>query len=881
MTGTTRADAFDRTDQVLLSTLAGHASMAIHNAQLTARDRRMTEDLEQLAAERTEALAEANQELTVERDRLNTLFRVTRELSSSLELERALNRTLALINRAMDAQQGFVLLQSPGSEQLVYKAIVGQTPPSPEGEPFPSPRPGEVAGRQENRGIIGRTITIRETICINDLANDPRWQILEGQERWHRSILAAPLRSQQDVKGAVLLCHNAPGHFTPDHQRMLDALSSQIAIAVSNADLFRLLREAADRLGTMLRAQQLDAAKSQAILEGVADGVMVTDATGSITLFNAAAERILQVPRTDLIGRSRLEVPGLFNLAGTPWDELTELWGKGRPEPEQEALYEDRFEIEERVVSMRVAPVTRHGVFEGTVSVFRDITKDVEVDRMKSELISSVSHELRTPMTSIKGYIDLLYNGMAGPISDEQKRFLKIVKSNADRLTLLVNDLLDISRIETGRLKLALQAVDPLSVIHTVIAEQLPKATEKGQSLSSVIQEPLPDVCVDPGRVAQILTNLVDNGISYTPTGGRVTIDAQVVGDLLHIYVQDNGIGISTEDQQKLFTRFFRADAPLVEANSGTGLGLAIVKSIVELHSGEVWVQSALGEGSTFGFSLPLAEPSGEKEAPREFKTIRYRPQDKRILVVEDEIDNANLIAHHLRQKGGYRVHIVRCGRDALDYLTSGEHPTDLITLDLRLPDMNGLEVLRQIKDNESLSGIPVVIISILAQTEDGQRLGARAFLSKPIEEGQLLATVGEILAEKAQVLIAEDDHELADLLQTELERNGFVVITERNGSKVMDRVVAERPELILLDIKLPGMDGYQILNELKKTPEGRDIQVIVITGSVSSAEDKRAQVLDEGAARFLTKPLDIRELIAEIQHVLGDAKNRVAIPES
>jgi CheY-like chemotaxis protein/two-component sensor histidine kinase len=527
---------------------------------------------------------------------------------------------------------------------------------------------------------------------------------------------------------------------------------------------------------------------------------------------------------------------------------------------------------------MRVAPVIRQGNFEGMVAVFRDITKDVEVDRLKSEFVSMVSHELRTPMTSIKGYIDLLHSGMTGPINDTQKQFLQTVKDNTDRLTVLLNDLLEINRLDTGELNLALESVDSVDVANQVIADLAPRAAQKHHQLSITAPTVLPAVRADPVRLAQILTNLVSNAINYTPDGGRIALDAKVEGDLLHMHVIDNGIGIPVQDQDKVFSRFYRADHPLVQAHSGTGLGLFIVRSLVQLHGGEMWFETQEGHGSTFSFSLPLARAGDEVSPRREFKTISYRSADKHILVVEDDVDAANLIAHQLRSRGGYRVHVARYGRDALDYLLDSTHHVDLVTLDLRLPDIPGLEVLQQIKAHESLAFIPVVIISILSEERESHRLGARAYLSKPIEEGRLLATIDGILAETATVLVAEDDPLQAEVLQMALEDRGFQVFTEHDGREVIKQVRTHHPGLVLLDIKLPGIDGYSILSTLKSAPDTRTIPVIVITGSVSDPEKKRQQVLGLGAVELFTKPLNLENLVGEIQQALAEG---VSEPQS
>ncbi len=265
-----------------------------------------------------------------------------------------------------------------------------------------------------------------------------------------------------------------------------------------------------------------------------------------------------------------------------------------------------RVTIGDRIVSVHLAPVFMGEEFVGTVSVFRDITAEVEAERSRVEFISMVSHELRTPITPILGYADLLLMGAAGEQTPVERDFLTAIKRNADRLTLLVSDLLDLSRIESGRLEFSLQETHVDEIVGNVLAGFQATARERRLLLRSEAEASLPPVMADPNRVVQILSNLVANACQYTLPGGEVVVCARVEGGEMHITVRDTGIGIPPEIQGKVFDRFFRADHPLVQSVPGTGLGLAIVKSLVEMHRGRVWVESEPGTGSTFTFTLPI-----------------------------------------------------------------------------------------------------------------------------------------------------------------------------------------------------------------------------------------------------------------------------------
>lgn len=240
--------------------------------------------------------------------------------------------------------------------------------------------------------------------------------------------------------------------------------------------------------------------------------------------------------------------------------------------------------------------------------VLRDISREVELDRIKAEFVSTVSHELRTPMTSIKGYADLLVNNKVGDLSPVQRKSIEVIKSNADRLSNLVNDILDISRIDAGRVKLDMQAVDMNSLADSVLDSFVYQIQEKNLSLSTQIPPELPPVYADPNRVMQVLVNLVGNAVKYTRSNDSIALNIAVRDGYIQTDVHDTGLGLSEEDQKHVFDRFFRAERDADSLVDGTGLGLPIAKMFVELMGGKIWLRSELGKGSTFSFTVPLLE---------------------------------------------------------------------------------------------------------------------------------------------------------------------------------------------------------------------------------------------------------------------------------
>jgi PAS domain S-box-containing protein len=414
--------------------------------------------------------------------------------------------------------------------------------------------------------------------------------------------------------GALLFFHRSVDHFSPNQLDLIQAAANQVAIAVNNAELYTLIRDQAEDLGKMVRNQQVETQRTKAILEDVADGVLVTDENMKITLFNNSSEKVLGLDRSQVIGKSLEHFTGLFGKAAHTWMETVRKWSQNPGSYNPGDIYSEQIKLEDRrVVSVHLAPVSLRETFLGTVSIFRDITHQVEVDRLKSEFVSTVSHELRTPMTSIKGYVDILLMGAAGPLNEQQTHFLDIVKNNAERLAILVNDLLDISRIESGRLKLSLQPIDISPLVKGAVADLIRRTQEENRPMRVEAHLPrkLPRVMGDPDQVRRILDNLLENAYLYTRENGRILLRARPSKEHLQIDIIDNGIGIPIEMQPRVFERFYRGDNPSVLATSGTGLGLSIVQNLVEMQDGKIWLESSgvEGEGSAFSFTLPLYNP--------------------------------------------------------------------------------------------------------------------------------------------------------------------------------------------------------------------------------------------------------------------------------
>ncbi len=592
-----QAGLYTEEDIQILGTLANQAIVAIQNGRLFAETQNLASQLEIRVVERTAQLQR-------EQQNTETLLRILTEVSSSLDLDRALNRTLSLLNEAVGAEQGTIMLLQAEDNLLHYRAGYGYLTDQ-----------GNSSGRKftlkVGEGLAGWVVKNREAVLAPDLHQDPRWvrSYKSGQD--HRSAIVVPMQVGEDVIGVLMVFQRESNSFSIEMLNLVKAIGGQVAVAINNAHLYELIRDQAERLGVMLRKEQEDASRSQAILEAVADGVLVTGIDNRITFVNSSTERILAIEESQLLGNPLDAFGGLFGKSANMWMETIRRWSEDPSTHQPGDTYSEQLELEnERIALVHLAPVILQNDFLGTVSIFRDITREVEVDRLKSEFVATVSHELRTPMTPIKGYVDILAMGAAGALNENQMHFIEIVRSNIDRFNILVNDLLDISRIEAGRVTLSLQSVNLREIAEDIITETLRRSQDENKPMALSLDAPkkVPPVLGDVERIRQIISNLVDNAFNYSPSNGTIRINIQQQNGEVQVDVHDNGVGIAPEDQSRVFERFFRGEDPLVLATPGTGLGLPIVRQLVEMHRGQIWMNSTgiPGEGSTFSFTLPI-----------------------------------------------------------------------------------------------------------------------------------------------------------------------------------------------------------------------------------------------------------------------------------
>lgn len=481
-----------------------------------------------------------------------------------------------------------------------------------------------------------------------------------------------------------------------------------------------------------------------AALTSITDGVVISDTKGHVIMLNRAAARILQAEPDTVLNQpiavlfEPFSARGRLTVAGAMERLCADPYSYGQSGMPAETI----IEIGTRFIQAHLSSVlTDVGEFLGVVTVLRDITREVEADRSRSDFVSNISHELRLPLTAIKGYCDLLLHDAAESLDEEQMRFLQIVQSNADHLVALINDLLDISRVESYRLDLDIQPVHLEEIIKNVVDAIQPQCSQRKLHLAVEIEPNVGAVLGDKNRLNQVIANLANNACSCTPEGGRVTIALSDSESGVRVDVTDTGVGIAPEDRSRIFQRFHRTEDSLAHEVHGTGLELPIAKMLVEMHSGRLWVESELGKGSTFTFILPrhIDVPSDV------FVEVDEKPDQVRtVLVVEDDLDIAQLIALQLRREG-FEVLTTAYGEEAVSLVQT--HNIDLVTLDMMLPDITGMEVLHRIKADPETAKIPVIIVSVLLPEQTGDT-GQEAIehITKPFAFEKLMESIRRTL---------------------------------------------------------------------------------------------------------------------------------------
>lgn len=468
--------------------------------------------------------------------------------------------------------------------------------------------------------------------------------------------------------------------------------------------------------------------------------------------------------------------------------------------------------------------------------------------QVKSEFLARMSHDLRTSLNAIMGFTDLLLSQQAGPLTDKQQRYLTHVTNASQHLLGLINDILDLTRVEAGRLEIHPEPCQVAPILEGTLALFRTQALARRITLTQEIESPLGELMVDRIRLQQILHNLLSNAVKFSSEDGVVTVTVRQDGLELELVVRDQGIGILPEDHERIF-EMYEQSGTAEGRQKGTGLGLAITKRLVELHGGRIRVESVSGQGSTFTVRLPGMAPV--EPPPTDIDADASRPL---VLVVEDDLGAAELIRDQLTY-GGYRVAVVGSGHAGLG--AARRLRPQAITLDLGLPDMDGWEVLYRLKRDPDTQRIPVLVVSARDKGELGLSLGAVDWLVKPVDPQRLLGALQRcrelgIPRRTFRILVVDDEPVVLEALEALLTREGHEVLQATEGETALKQAEAERPDIILLDLHLPGLSGFEVVARLRQVAGLEAIPIIAFSGKFVSPEERT--LLTQQAVQFVGK---------------------------
>jgi len=694
----------------------------------------------------------------------------------------------------------------------------------------------------------------------------------------------------------VLCVGGASEYYIGEEERALfEEVAGDIALAIQELEIEderaraeEVLRESEDRF--------------KEIFENANDEIIHLDINGVILDVNRKIEDIFGYTSDEVVGKNFSEL-GFFLPGHLP--EMIEKFNDAMSSKSESGLAE--FEGIHKngstvFVEANVSPIKKKNKVKGILIIVRDVTarkqmeerlnqysteleqrldelqtayeKLQELDKMKDAFLSTVSHELRTPLTSIKSFAEILLTYDSDP--ETRKEFLNIINDESDRLTRLINDFLDLSKIESGNIQWETTLVDITEVIKTSINTTESLSARMNLTMDMENVQDVPTVWGDKDRFVQVMTNLISNAIKFSPEDGKIIINAETfrsdednAQEMVKISIIDEGKGVSPEDQKIIFNKFTQVGDTLRDKPQGTGLGLPISKEIVEHYGGKIWVESELGKGSTFSFTLPVVWKAEEIAPGDEIAEVESVAKGgDTILVVDDEAHIRRFLRHELTERG-YRVIEAGNGMEAMDMVK--KYSPDLITLDVVMPDINGFDVAAALKADPETRNIPILIVSITEDKKQAYSLGISDYVTKPFSEAVILEKVASLLQNPNGVILVADDNEfLVRSITFELKQRGYSTVVANDGEEALQVVNNNPPDLIILDIMMPKMDGHAVIQELKSKPETADIPIIVLTGVEIDGE--RVNALSLGATEYINKADGLSRLFETTASILTDS---------
>jgi signal transduction histidine kinase/CheY-like chemotaxis protein/putative methionine-R-sulfoxide reductase with GAF domain len=876
-----QVDPFSDREIELVTTFADQAVIAIENTRLfeaeQQRTRELTESLEQQTATANVLRVIAGSPTDIE-PVLEVIVRTAGELSES---------EYAILWRLRDGKYYMEWSNNADPEWVKYWSERPITP--------------------DRGSLTGRTVLERRAVHIPDCLNDPEYTQHEAARLGRqRSMLGVPLLRDGTPIGAIVLLRTAVKPFKEKQIALVTSFANQAVIAIENARLLTELRARTDELGRSVGELRALGEVSQAVnstleLETVLSTIVAkavqlsnTDA-GTIYVYDDAARELrlratyqMDQELIDALSRrhigldeanvaaapARYEPTQIADLREEPPNEINELTIRAGFRARLTApLFRGR-----DIVGMLVVRRRTPGAFpQNTVDLIKtfaaqsvlaiqnarlfheieDKSRELEVaGQHKSQFLANMSHELRTPLNAIIGYSEILHEEVADLGQENLGRDLKKIEGAGRHLLGLINDILDLSKVEAGKMDVFLEDVEIVPLLEEVRALIAPLAAKNGNTLKIRSGKDLGSMHTDRTKLKQSLLNILSNGSKFTHDGRLTLTAARIETDrpMVRFAVADTGIGMTEEQLGRLFQAFSQADASTTKKYGGTGLGLAISRRFCQLLGGDIAVASRPGKGSTFTITLPVRSempaPVKPVDAPR---IVADAANGATVLIVDDDAAARELLSASLKG-AGYRLVHAASGEEALA-LARTIRP-DAITLDVMMPKPDGWEVLSTLKADPDLCEIPVVMVTMAPDRGIGLSLGAVDVLTKPVDRARLTALIHRLVRRDGAVLVVEDDAVTRDMMRHTIEKLSLTVAEADNGRRALSWLAQHpAPAMILLDLMMPEMNGFEFLDALGARPEWREIPVVVVTAKpLSAAERERLlrqarKVMEKGVA--------------------------------
>ena len=665
-----------------------------------------------------------------------------------------------------------------------------------------------------------------------------------------RSSLFLPLKMEEKPAAIIGCFSRQPNAFSYFDEQLLSIFVNMTFHAVAN-------------MKNLVDAERI---KMQAMVESMVDGVLMADQNDEIVIMNQAAKKILRVSRREdsITKKYFQETLGFY-----PFRLTKGLVHKNA----LQATIKEEIKVFDKTLHSIVAPVYDvEGQHTGTVVVLRDITEQKELEERKNDFLSIISHELRTPLASIGGSLDLVLENVVGQINEKQQRYLELAKNSCQKLNLVIDDLLDISKFEKGKMQMAM---DPISIVQLVdeVAEKFqPSAMEKQIILK--LEKPAQDVRIygDYNRLVQVMNNLLSNAIKFTPQQGEIEIrifTPKVMSPHIGVSVKDTGPGIRAEDLERVFDKFEQVRRSDTRKIGGTGLGLAISRNIIETHKGKIWAESKPGEGAKFIILLPVEKRASIAPEIYEESADSGAAGEIHAILIAADADTAYLLKGILLERG-IRVTLSYNAQEGFSLVR--QMAPQMMLVDLDLEDSSGSQLIEILSHDPETTAIPIIAFS------RGDSLQTSPFsnvlhVQKPIEMNHFLQALSNSLQKirggdkRRKILLIDDDPNMRMITREALQYQNYLVVEAVDGAQALEQLKYHRPDLILLDVMLPDIDGFQIAQIIRSNITTSHIPIVFLTAK-GQTEDK-VKALKAGATDYLVKPVDSTELAARIETIV------------